>query len=111
MGDYTFPEVRFNTVSGAAKDLITKMLVVNPDQRYSAKDVLEHPWMRLPVFCAPPNSNDCSSCSVNGANSINEEYLNDVYVIVISFLSLIVLTKYSLSLSLSVKLTVILVVI
>ncbi len=84
------------------------MLVVNPDQRYSAKDVLEHPWMRLPVFCAPPNSNDCSSCSVNGANSINEEYLNDVYVIISLILYCDGINQI---LSLFVKLTVILVVI
>jgi hypothetical protein len=25
------------------------MLVVNPSKRFSARDVLNHPWMKLPV--------------------------------------------------------------
>jgi serine/threonine protein kinase len=59
------------------------MLVVNPEQRFSAKDVLDHPWMRLPLFTPANNGNDSSSAaSANGTNSyVGEDhsgYFNDV---------------------------------
>jgi len=37
---------QFDTVSEDAKDLISKLLVVDPDQRYTAKEALEHPWIQ-----------------------------------------------------------------
>ena len=33
-------------VSAPAKDLVAKLLVVDPKRRLSAAQVLEHPWMR-----------------------------------------------------------------
>lgn len=32
-------------VSKEAKDLLQKMLVVDPTQRYSASEALDHPWI------------------------------------------------------------------
>ncbi|PNI24428.1 RPS6KA1 isoform 20, partial [Pan troglodytes] len=34
-----------NTVSETAKDLVSKMLHVDPHQRLTAKQVLQHPWV------------------------------------------------------------------
>ena len=34
-------------ISPVAKDLISKLLVVDPSQRLSAKDALAHPWLTV----------------------------------------------------------------
>ncbi|OQR97843.1 calcium/calmodulin dependent protein kinase [Achlya hypogyna] len=43
--EYDFPSPYFDDISPSAKDLIGKMLLVNPDARLSAADVLAHPWL------------------------------------------------------------------
>ncbi|DBA02655.1 TPA: hypothetical protein N0F65_010480 [Lagenidium giganteum] len=43
-GDFEFVPPYFDTVSSQAKDLIRKMLVVDPAKRMSAETVLRHPW-------------------------------------------------------------------
>lgn len=42
---YEFVEPFWDNVSESAKDLIRKLLVVDPEQRLSADQVLEHPWI------------------------------------------------------------------
>ncbi|XP_074643530.1 MAP kinase-interacting serine/threonine-protein kinase 1-like [Tubulanus polymorphus] len=45
-GVYYFPDNEWELVSEEAKDLIRHLLVRNPLQRYSAVDVLRHPWVK-----------------------------------------------------------------
>ncbi|XP_060047614.1 serine/threonine-protein kinase DCLK1 isoform X3 [Erinaceus europaeus] len=45
MGQVDFPSPYWDNVSDSAKELITMMLLVNVDQRFSALQVLEHPWV------------------------------------------------------------------
>ncbi|XP_068123172.1 serine/threonine-protein kinase DCLK1 isoform X1 [Hyperolius riggenbachi] len=45
MGQVDFPSPYWDNVSDSAKGLITRMLQVDVDQRYSALQVLEHPWV------------------------------------------------------------------
>ncbi|XP_013412033.1 MAP kinase-interacting serine/threonine-protein kinase 1 isoform X2 [Lingula anatina] len=42
---YDFPENEWSNVSEAAKDLIRHLLVRDPFSRYTAAQVLEHPWL------------------------------------------------------------------
>lgn len=44
-GNYSFPSPYWDAVSESAKDLITKMLAVNPDERMSASEALRHEWI------------------------------------------------------------------
>uniref|UniRef100_A0A8D0RYF6 Ribosomal protein S6 kinase n=1 Tax=Sus scrofa TaxID=9823 RepID=A0A8D0RYF6_PIG len=44
-GKFTLSGGNWNTVSDAAKDLVSKMLHVDPHQRLTAKQVLQHPWI------------------------------------------------------------------
>lgn len=44
-GSYSFPEKYWSGVSDSAKDLITRMMTVDPKHRYTAEQVLNHPWM------------------------------------------------------------------
>ncbi|NWY54643.1 DCLK1 kinase, partial [Smithornis capensis] len=45
MGQVDFPSPYWENVSDSAKELITMMLQVDVDLRFSALQVLEHPWV------------------------------------------------------------------
>lgn len=42
---YRFHPEKWDHVSDEAKDLISKLLVVDPEERLTAREALEHPWM------------------------------------------------------------------
>jgi calcium/calmodulin-dependent protein kinase I len=44
-GDYVFPEEEWNTVADAPKELIQKLLVVDPKERLTAHQALNSNWM------------------------------------------------------------------
>ena len=52
-GYYDFPDTEWSDVSEEAKDLIRKLLVKSPSKRYSAADVLKHPWVTEPQAATP----------------------------------------------------------
>ncbi|CAG9856591.1 unnamed protein product [Phyllotreta striolata] len=45
-GQYEFPEEYWQDVSSSAKELIQNMLQLDPNVRFSAEDVLDHPWVQ-----------------------------------------------------------------
>ncbi|KAL4890846.1 kinase-like domain-containing protein [Aspergillus ambiguus] len=45
-GQYTFLSPWWDDISKSAQDLISHLLTVDPDQRYSIKEFLAHPWIR-----------------------------------------------------------------
>jgi calcium/calmodulin-dependent protein kinase I len=45
-GNLVWKSPQFDTVSAEAKDLIQKLIVVEPDDRWTAKQALEHPWIK-----------------------------------------------------------------
>ncbi|RLN05693.1 hypothetical protein BBJ28_00005440 [Nothophytophthora sp. Chile5] len=44
-GVYDYPSPYWDCVSDSAKDLISRLLVVDSKERFTAKQVLEHPWV------------------------------------------------------------------
>jgi len=48
-GLYEFPNVEWDMVSDGVKDLIRHLLVRNPRKRYTAEEVLNHPWVTQPA--------------------------------------------------------------
>lgn len=46
-GAYDFPSPEWDTVTPEAKDLINKMLTINPAKRISATEALKHPWISV----------------------------------------------------------------
>uniref|UniRef100_A0A8C4X966 calcium/calmodulin-dependent protein kinase n=1 Tax=Erpetoichthys calabaricus TaxID=27687 RepID=A0A8C4X966_ERPCA len=44
-GAYDFPSPEWDTVTPEAKDLINKMLTINPVKRITAAEALKHPWI------------------------------------------------------------------
>ncbi|KAJ3127644.1 hypothetical protein HK098_005989 [Nowakowskiella sp. JEL0407] len=47
LGKYEFQDPWWTRISSEAKDLITRMLTVDPQQRISAEEALDHPFMKL----------------------------------------------------------------
>ncbi|KAJ6442804.1 serine/threonine-protein kinase srk1 [Purpureocillium lavendulum] len=45
-GQYTFLSPWWDDISKSAKDLITHLLCVDPDKRYTIREFLAHPWIR-----------------------------------------------------------------
>ncbi|XP_071444456.1 serine/threonine-protein kinase DCLK1-like isoform X2 [Hetaerina americana] len=46
-GHFSFPTSHWEHVSPSARDLVSHMLRVDPELRFSAEDVLDHPWVPL----------------------------------------------------------------
>jgi len=44
-GKYSFKDKRWGEVSAQAKDLISKMLTVDPTKRFTVDQIFSHPWM------------------------------------------------------------------
>ncbi|MCJ1288921.1 hypothetical protein MMC34_000452 [Xylographa carneopallida] len=62
LGRFDYPSPYWDSVGDPALDLIDKMLVVDPDKRYSIDECLEHPWITQKV----PNPAD-STDGLTGA--------------------------------------------
>jgi serine/threonine protein kinase len=44
-GEYSFPSPYWDDVSDEAKDIVSKVLVVEPSVRFTAQQCLDHPWI------------------------------------------------------------------
>lgn len=78
-GDFVFLEPWWNEISAEAKDLIKRMLVVNPEDRITIEEIYQHPWLanvtapealeyfpeHIPTesFSTPHQSRPCSKSS------------------------------------------------
>lgn len=43
--NYSFPDPYWTNISPLAKDLVSKLLIVDPNKRLNADQILAHPWM------------------------------------------------------------------
>lgn len=46
-GQFNFNDPAWNNISDMAKDLIRRLIVVDPTKRYTTEQVLQHPWINL----------------------------------------------------------------
>jgi len=59
-GQYTFLSPWWDDISKPAQDLVSHLLTVDPERRYTIEQFLQHPWIRntkeetVPAFDAPP---------------------------------------------------------
>uniref|UniRef100_A0A8C0G3C4 Doublecortin like kinase 3 n=1 Tax=Chelonoidis abingdonii TaxID=106734 RepID=A0A8C0G3C4_CHEAB len=67
LGHYEFLSPYWDSISGAAKDLITRLLVIDPQKRYTAQQVLQHPWIRTAGKTNKPKFSSIWICSLEGA--------------------------------------------
>jgi len=69
-GEYSFPEETWKGVSNEAKDLIRHLLVRDRSSRYSAHEVLQHPWISMTSQCCDHSDNkSCVSQLISRRNS------------------------------------------
>ncbi|MBZ3888914.1 Serine/threonine-protein kinase DCLK3 [Sciurus carolinensis] len=47
LGHFEFLAPYWDNISDAAKDLVSRLLVVDPKKRYTAHQVLQHPWIEM----------------------------------------------------------------
>lgn len=45
--NFSFPDPYWTNISQNAKDLVNKLLVVDPTKRLTAEQILQHPWMNM----------------------------------------------------------------
>ncbi len=43
--EFDFPSIEWDNISGAAKDFIKRLLVLDPRKRLTAEQSLHHPWL------------------------------------------------------------------
>lgn len=46
-GCYTFPDKYWKDISDEAKDIIRKLLTVDPTKRITVAQALDHPWIKV----------------------------------------------------------------
>ncbi|KAL3866344.1 hypothetical protein ACJMK2_043649 [Sinanodonta woodiana] len=78
-GLFVFPSEDWAIISDSAKDLIRNLLVRDPHQRYSVKQVLNHPW----VSCPPADRESFTESAISNNRIMqhlisNESYHNEV---------------------------------
>jgi serine/threonine protein kinase len=54
-GEYTFASPNWDPISQEAKDLISGLLAVRPEERLNIKEFLAHPWIRQTSESKPPS--------------------------------------------------------
>lgn len=55
-GDYDFDDPVWDPISAEAKDLVTKLLEINPKKRIKLEGVLKHPWIASAKSVASPKT-------------------------------------------------------
>ncbi|KAF9308806.1 hypothetical protein BG003_010576 [Podila horticola] len=75
-GQYTFLEPWWNDISDSVKDLITHLLCVDPNQRYTIDQFLGHPWIKA----GQPATNDVPEVNMASPPAFAEnKLLSNVY--------------------------------
>lgn len=69
-GEYSFPEAEWSEISEEAVDLVKHLLVRDPQKRYTANQVLDHPWINLQK--ALPRSQLATPHVLSRTNSVRE---------------------------------------
>ncbi len=76
-GQYTFLSPWWDDISKSAQDLISHLLTVDPDKRYTIKEFLAHPWIRqtdeetTAAADAPPLATPLGQAHQDGPQQLN----------------------------------------
>lgn len=73
-GRYDFPEPEWNEVSESSKNFIKKILVVNPQERYTAEQCLNDTWLKEHTTDRRKDMKRMESFSVKKFKAYNDKY-------------------------------------
>lgn len=73
-GSFEFPSEEWDNISEDAKDLIRHLLVKDVRQRYTASDVLEHPWINSAPPTALNTANLLRKCSSRDLQQVTDHF-------------------------------------
>jgi len=74
-GSFEFPPEEWDSISDEAKDLITHLLVKDARKRYTAIEVLQHPWiMNAPETQLNTANNLCRKSSTKDIQQYNDHF-------------------------------------
>merc|ERR1712003_567975 len=72
-GQFSFPEASWSKVSESGKDLVQKLMNINPSKRFNGPQTLKHKWMRHKPSSSTNKMNGMRSHSQpNGLNELKE---------------------------------------
>jgi MAP kinase interacting serine/threonine kinase len=69
-GEFSFPETEWGEISVEARDLVQRLLVRDPQKRYTADQVLEHQWIHMQEML--PRSQLATPHILSRTNSVRE---------------------------------------
>ncbi|KAF9427141.1 hypothetical protein BGZ94_005394 [Podila epigama] len=78
-GQYTFLEPWWNDISDSVKDLITHLLCVDPNERYTIDQFLNHPWIKAGQPIAEANTAIPEVSMASPPAVIENKLLSNVY--------------------------------
>ncbi|XP_032766743.1 serine/threonine-protein kinase DCLK3 [Rattus rattus] len=76
LGQFEFLSPYWDNISDAAKDLVRNLLVVDPKKRYTAHQVLQHPWIGMVGHPSPVNPQKEESPSFQSQHKKVAEHLS-----------------------------------
>ena len=80
-GDFNFPDNEWKNISSNAKDLIQKLLCVEPNQRITVDELLAHPWVtssNVPSMDLPSPGNMMNKEALDQFKAYHSEFLQDM---------------------------------
>jgi serine/threonine protein kinase len=61
IGEFTFPVDEWSSITSEAKDLVRKLMTVDPAQRYTCEQALQHPWILAEVADAKRDADQANA--------------------------------------------------
>uniref|UniRef100_A0A8C6KJB3 Serine/threonine-protein kinase DCLK2 n=1 Tax=Nothobranchius furzeri TaxID=105023 RepID=A0A8C6KJB3_NOTFU len=86
LGQLDFPSPYWDSITDSAKELILKMLLVNAEARYSAQDVLSHPWVTADAVMENNMKMEVSFTLKTHFNTSTTKHNNTTAGVIFSFL-------------------------
>ena len=67
---YNFPSPEWDTISAGAKDLVSKLLTTDTEERLAANEVADHPWIVAAVGATSPEYSEPLNLAQDGLERI-----------------------------------------
>lgn len=69
-GDYSFPSPDWDNISDTAKNVVRKLLVINPAERMTIQEFMQHPWIT--------DRKNAPKCKLKTLKNLTEENITEI---------------------------------